>query len=96
MSICKSVIKILIIFIIAANLLLVRGRRSSKKVIFRQANLVARKRKTNLGNVIGQRKNIATKKLDQFRLFCCSREQIYLVENGLKAPSNGDFLVFGS
>ena len=29
-------------------------------------------------------KKIATKKLDQFLLFYCSREQIRLVENGLK------------
>jgi hypothetical protein len=70
MSICKSVIKILIIFIIAANLLLVRGRRSSKKVIFRQANLVARKRKTNLGNVTGQRKNIENRGVVESRPVC--------------------------
>jgi hypothetical protein len=38
-----------------------------------------------LGNVIVVREKIRrAKKVDQFLLFYCSREQIRLVENGLK------------
>jgi hypothetical protein len=44
------------------------------------------KRKTNLGNACDwSAKKFAAKNLNQFLLFYCSREQIRLVENGLKA-----------
>ena len=54
---------------------------STRRIFSRDA-----KRKTNLGNVIA--KKFAAKKLDQFLLFYCSREQIRQVENGLYASMN--------
>jgi hypothetical protein len=55
------------------------------KAHFPLGEFVSAKRKTNLGNVTGQQKKFAAKKLDQFLLSYCLREQIRLVENGLKS-----------
>jgi hypothetical protein len=54
--------------------------RGFTKAHFPLGEFVRTKRKTNPpGNVIGQRKKFAAKKLNQFLLFYCSREQIRLV-----------------